>query len=157
LIALIVVAGPVLLATLTGWQQRRARKHDDERQDLVAARLEAKQEQAAVRAEQAAARTREVAERLLVANADVARVARENAEVVGGKLNQIHELVNSTLTSAFEAQLVALEQLLAALQGGEPTPEGLRSAQERIADVKARLADRARQTVLADAQVTTRD
>jgi hypothetical protein len=136
-----IVVSPLLLAYLTGRQRAKEKIEDWRRQDAVAA--------------QAA----EAAALLLAANADVARIAKATAEGVNGKLNQIHELVNSTLTGALEDQLLAREQLLVMMRrdlNRDPDPDAQSAVvamEAVVAELRSKLADRAKQTEIADAQV----
>lgn len=145
----VAAATPLTVGYLTARAHRQDRREDWVRQDQVAARLEARQEAAA-------RKTAEVA-RLLVQTDKRAAVT---AEAIDGKLNQIHELVNSTLTGAIEAQLLATEQqviLMRRLTEVDPKEgdrDRIAEIELRVAELRTRLADRATQTVIADAQVT---
>jgi hypothetical protein len=160
-IALIVTGGSALGSALVAYityRQRRAEKAQDwARQDQVADRAAAQAKAAEERQNAVAAQAAEAARLLLAANAEVAAVARQTAESVDGKLNQIHELVNSNLTSALEDQLLAREQLVVMMRERPVTsPEARRALEDmeaKVAELRAKLADRAKQTVVANAQV----
>jgi hypothetical protein len=149
------IVGPLLLAVITAWLSRIARradkKEDYARQDAVAAKLKKEQQQVAAQAAQAA-------KLLLAANERVAAQTAATATVTNGKLDQIHELVNSTLTGAMQSQLVAIEAQLAMIRRFQPgeTAE-ISTLEEQVAELRARLADRAAQTVIADAAITKQD
>jgi hypothetical protein len=160
-IAFIVTFGSALGSALVAYityRQRRAEKAQDwARQDEVADRAAAQAKAAEERQAAVAAQAAEAARLLLAANAEVALVARRTAESVDGKLNQIHELVNSTLTGALEDQLLAREQLLVLMRerpGQSPEArKSLADMEDMVAELRAKLADRARQTAVADAKV----
>ena len=83
------IIGPLLLTWLTGRQRRLEKAQDYARQDLVAARLEANVVRARVQVEEVAR----------VANA-TAMDAKDASRAVGVKLDVIHTLVNSQLSTA---------------------------------------------------------
>lgn len=82
-----------------------------------------------------------------------------------GKLGQIHELVNSNMTSQVQltlnhanAQLVTLDQLLTLQQsGGKTLSKEAMTAREALVrevnELAAQLKDRATQTVIADSKL----
>jgi hypothetical protein len=140
-VALIVALG----AAFSAWWNTRSRRKDKEqdwaRQDAVAA--------------QAA----KAAELLLVANERVA----QTAEVTNGKLDVIHTLVNSNMTAAMQAQLVALQGQLvlmnrvATLKGeagtkpNENEVAAIVAVEAQIAELGAALKDRLAATETAAA------
>lgn len=142
LLAIIVAVGALLSAGLNAWIARKSKEHDYARQDEVAA--------------QAA----EAAKLLLAANERVAKQTTEVFRVTSGKLDQIHELVNSNMTASIEDQLTANEQLLAvlkemALLRGDVSPEARRTiaaAETRVSELRTRVADRLHATKVADKQ-----
>jgi hypothetical protein len=81
-----------------------------------------------------------------------------NAKITNGKLDVIHELVNSNMSAAMQSELDALEVTLAALTevvdlkraaGREPGPEALaaiRSTEGKIRESRAALNDRLMQS-----------
>lgn len=127
-----VIFGPLFLAYLTGRQRRREKVEDWARQDAVAAEV------------------------------------KRAAEEVNGKLAQIHELVNSTLTAQIEEARTALVQQAVLMRevvalnraaGREPSQaalDAIDAIDAKVAELAAKLADRAKSTQLADAQVATR-
>lgn len=149
------VVGPLLLTYLTGRQRHRDKEQDWARQDTVAARLEKRQDATA-------AKTAEVA-RLLV---QTDQRATRTAEGIDGQLRQIHGLVNANLSKAIADQLEATEQQLVLLRevgelhrsaGREPSPDALAAIKridEKVSRLRAQVADRAMQTLAANAQVT---
>jgi hypothetical protein len=88
--------------------------------------------------------------------------AVEAAADTHGQLRVIHTLVNSQMTEAMQAKLDALEgqallmrevMTMKKAQGQKPNPEAvaaLRVVDDKIAEQKAALADRLRQSKLAD-------
>jgi RNase H-fold protein (predicted Holliday junction resolvase) len=154
------VATPLLASHFSAKQAAAKQAADYARQDLVAARVTEAAEKVAEVAEQAKETARLLEERDTAA----AALAKENAEIVVGKLDSIHVLVNSTLTGAIVDSLAANEQLLQALDdnqrrdaadGRPPGPDqspALALVREKIAELKATIADRTAQTKVADAQ-----
>lgn len=154
LVAALAVAGTSLPVWLNGRQRRLDKREDWARQDAVAARAEA-----------VAERVAETARVLLVSNEHVAEQAASDAAEVSGKLGQIHELVNSSLTAQMEEAAAALSQQAVLMRevvalnraaGREPSPEALdaiATIEARVAELQARLTDRAKSTVIADAQL----
>jgi hypothetical protein len=155
------IVGPTLLSVLTARQRRNERREDYARQDAVAAAAEEREARQEAAAREVAVQAAEAAELLLAAQRattartdEVARVAAESAARTDGKLNQIHELVNSTLTGAMQSQLVAMEAQLAMIRRWQPDETGeINVLAEAVAELRAKLADRAKQTEVADAQV----
>lgn len=159
LTALIVAGGAYATAWLNARQIRQGKEQDYARQDEVAAQLEQRQDKAEAKAAQ-------VAELLLASNKRVEKQAAAVAEVTDGKLNQIHELVNSTLTSQIEESHGALTQQLVLMRevialhkaaGRKPSADALESIQvieRKVAELAAKLSDRAAATKIADASLT---
>lgn len=152
LLALVAsIVAPVTVTMLTGRQRHRDQRADWARQDEVAARLEAKQQEAADAAE---------AVKAALMTSEARAVAA--GEVIGGKLEQIHILVNAKMTAAIEEQLSATEaqavllREVAALNlaaGREPSPDSvavLSAVERRVAELRAQVADRALQTAVAN-------
>jgi membrane-bound lytic murein transglycosylase len=165
------IIGPGSLAWFNARQTRHNQQMNFLREDAVAAKLAARQdeiaEQAAKVAEQAAEAARlltarqdaaaaaaaTTAELLLAANERVAAQSRDATAQTNGKLAQIHELVNSTLTAAMTAELVALEQQRELMEElGRPATK-LDDINRRIKLLTMKIADRGLQTEIADALV----
>ena len=138
-LALIVALGALLTAGLNAWVVRLGKKQDYARQDAVA--------------DQAA----EAARLLLEANERVAAQTADALRITEGKLNQIHELVNSNMTASITDQLLANEQLLVALKllagsNNDPVAAGtIVATQDKIGELRSRLSDRATATRIANA------
>ncbi len=145
LVAVVVsVIAPVIQSHFVNRARRYEKKLDWQRQDEVAAKAE------------------EAAKLLLAANELVA----ENANVINGKLDQIHTLVNSNMTAAMKAELEATVQKLVLMRkivdrdradDIKVLPEALkaiRDVEEKIEELTATLNDRLRQTAIADSKVT---
>ena len=85
------IGSPAVLAIISSWLNTRARRSDKkldwEREDKVAQKAE------------------EAATLLLASN----KVVAKTAEITNGKLDVIHVLVNSNMTAAMQAQLIALK------------------------------------------------
>lgn len=165
------IVGPASLAFLNSRQARRTQEMNYQREDAVAERLAIRQDEIAAQAATVAAQAAEAA-RLLAARQDAAAAAaattasllldanervatqtREASAQTNGKLNQIHDLVNSTLTAAMTSELVALEQQLELMgELGRPKTK-LEEIQQRINLLRSKLTDRALQTEIANAQV----
>jgi hypothetical protein len=147
-LALIVAAGAFANAWFSAHVARRNRNEDYARQDEVAARADA-----------VASKAEEAARLLVIDNARRAAALETSDLLVNGKLDQIHGLVNSTLTAAKESELYALRgQLAALLRILDLQPTGADRAdvaelERRIAELAAQLADRATQTEMADRKV----
>ena len=140
--AMVSVIAPAVLSYMTGKQRMAEKKEDYRRQDEVAAQA------------------REAARLLLDANERVAETTLETNK----KLEIIHTLVNSNMTSAIQEQLdarrlnlVMMEELIDIKQreGHDPSPDAIGavlSARQRIEELTANLADRARQSEVVAAQ-----
>lgn len=163
-LGIIVAVGALLTTALTttlnAWQIRKGKDQDYQRQDEVADKLERRQDEIQ--------RRTDIAARLLLENNKrVAKQSAEEFEVTKGKLAQIHELVNSNLTTQMEESYTALTQQLVLmrevvalnkLSGRAPSPESLRAIsiiESRIATLGTKLSDRAEATVIADSQIKT--
>lgn len=139
IVAVPAMLSPLLLAVLTNRNQRRVKLDDYARQDVVAARL-------------------------IASNDEIATTAKATAEKLGGQLQQIHTLVNSNLTAEMQArleatrgQLVLMTEVidLKRVAGHEPTEDAsilLGKTKSTIAELEATLADRLKQTTVADAE-----
>ena len=159
------VIGPSLLSYLNGRQRHADKMEDYARQDQVAARLKAQQDEVAEKAEVdrriVALETRRVAEELrettrvqAVATAEVT----EKIDKIGEDLTVVHTLVNSNLTQAMEGELdqtritLALLRKVMALhsQGGtEASPADLGAvaqAEAKVAQLENLLAVRDRKS-----------
>jgi hypothetical protein len=131
-VALIVsVFAPLILAWVTGRQQRMSKQQDWDRQDALAKRAEdaaaalAERTAAALRKSQedAAAAVSRVSDRLAANQAEVmrrgdevARLAAKSQAETNTQLKQIHTLVNSDMTAARQEELNQTRQALDALQ-----------------------------------------
>jgi hypothetical protein len=158
IVAFAALLGPMLLAHQQSRQRRREKAEDaaqrKEERDEDYARQDAVAERLTRRQNEVAAETAETAALLLDANERVAAQTVETAAVTNGKLDQIHELVNSTLTGAMQAQLVALEAQLAMIRRFQPdATEEITQLEADVIELRGKLADRARQTEIADAQL----
>lgn len=154
------IVGPTLLSVLTAWQRRTERQEDYARQDAVAKAAEdreSRQEVAAhAVAEQARETVKKAAELLLAANERVATQSAAASEVINGKLGQIHELVNSTLTGAMQAELVARQAQVELVRRFTPSQTAeIAVLESAVADLQMKLTDRIAQTKIADAQVVS--
>lgn len=168
----VAVVGPFLLAWLQGRQRttdmreearlrREERTEDYARQDQVAERLQKATEQAATKANAVAMQTQTAAHLLLQNNEKVAAATK----AANTKLDVIHTLVNSNMTSALQgqldahkAQLITLRELIAlrVMMGQSPDDETaatLLALETRVGVLAANLKDRIRQTDVADAQI----
>jgi hypothetical protein len=155
------VTAPLIVVYLTARQRHREKQQDYDRQDEVARRAEDVARAAQGVAKQAA----EAATLLVDSNERVAVAAREQAKVTNGKLDAIHTLVNSNMSAAMQSELDATVRDLAMMRevialrataGREPTAEilsAVSATEDRIAELRAVLADRAQQTEIADAQI----
>jgi hypothetical protein len=151
LVALIAgVLGPCVLALLTGQQRRAEKKEDYARQDLVAAKAERAADRAREAAEAVAEQAAAAAELLLEQNHRVARTA----EATQDQLKVIHGLVNSSLTSAMENELKALEGQLSLLRE-RPQAAVVQIAETagKVDELRARLNDRRQQAEQAAGDV----
>lgn len=141
---------PLLLSWLNSRNVRREKLADYERQDAVAARAE-------FAVEAASARAAEAARLLLAANERVAATAK----ITNEKLDGIHTLVNSNMTTSMQAEHDATVRELALMrevialhraEGREPDVESLAAVEatgRRIAELHALLADRLKQATPA--------
>jgi hypothetical protein len=139
---------------ITAQQTRVARREDWARQDQVAAALERRQNAAEAKAA-------EVARQLATSN----RLVVEQNTVTNGKLAQIHELVNSNLTTQMEVGHTSLVQQLVLMrevvrlnrEAGRPPESAALAAiaalEARVAELGTQLRDRAQATVIADSQL----
>jgi hypothetical protein len=137
---------------------------DYQRQDKVAKAAAETARAAAAEAREVAAQAAEAARLLQAAQAEtiartdeVARLTAEQADSTNGKLDVIHELVNSAFSAALASQLDALVTSLAMMRevidlkrsaGHEPTEEAviaLQATEAKIAELRATLADRLQQ------------
>ena len=168
IVAVPALLGPVIVARITNKQRRADKIEDWAREDAVAAKAElvAKQAEEAARllrarTDEVAAKAEEAAALLLEANERVALQSTTAYKVTTGKLDQIHELVNSNMTALLQDQVLVNEQLLVALQlfaRDNPLPEAvatIEATKAKIAELRARLTDRAAATKVADALAPT--
>jgi hypothetical protein len=133
-------------ALLAERDQRQAEEAEDARKQAAeAAELLVKAQQESIR------RTNEVA-----------RVAEENAKLTSGKLEEIHHLVNSSMTAAMMGELGAVGRELAMMRevlalhkaaGNKPSTEALAAitaTEAKLAELQAAVADREKQTAAAE-------
>lgn len=162
-VALIAVLSPSLLAVLTAWIQRKAKREDWRRQDEVAARVVG----AAVRTAKVAAKAETAAALLVESNAKVARAAEvASAETarrladIAAQVVDVHTLVNSNLTASKQAELTARRALLANLLEREvrspEDSEAIGAEEAAIAELATQVRDRLAATAQVAAQVRDR-
>lgn len=164
IVSLGTVLSPALLSYLTGRQRRQEKAEDYARLDAVAARAEAIAGAAAAEAAAVASQAAHAAELLLESNERVAAAAAAAATTTTGQLDQIHVLVNSDRTSSLASELAATELALVSMReivdlkralGQQPAADAatvIELTEARIAELRAQLSDRRRQTEVADAQ-----
>jgi hypothetical protein len=142
----------LLTLLITGWQNGRSKRA--ERSEKVADR------------EAEWARQDKVADRLVAAQTaatqaaeKVARTAATTAKDQGQKLDQIHTLVNSNMTTAMENELASYQALLALLKKESPPDEetkgAIKATEERVEKLTVELDDRLRATEKAAAQLAS--
>jgi hypothetical protein len=151
---------------LTGRQQRDAQNRTWERQDKVAEQAAEAARLLSERQDKTAAAAAETARLLLAANERVAVDTAAAAAETNGRLGQIHELVNSNLTAELVARHAALVQQAILMRevvrlneaaGRHPDTAALAAIEaldEQVAELGAKLRDRASATVIADTQRT---
>lgn len=147
IVAVPAMLSPLLLSLLTNRNRRLEKQEDYARQDEVA-------RQASEAASKAAEKTEDVARQLRFTNQQVA----DNAKTTIGKLDVIHALVNSNMTSAMQSEFDATTRELALMRevvelkkvaGHGPTVEVLAAIEtttRKISELHAALADRMKQT-----------
>jgi hypothetical protein len=173
-----VVGAPAFLAYLTSRINQRgqreaaviaraARKEDWARQDAVAAQAAEAARLLLERQDKTAAAAAETARRLVTANERVATTAAAAAAETNGRLGQIHELVNSSMTTQMEDAHTALVQQAIYMRevirlneeaGRKPDTAALAALaalEARVTELAAKLRDRAVATTVADAQRDT--
>jgi hypothetical protein len=116
----VAVVGPLLLSWLNNRNAMQIKRQDWERQDEVAARVEA-----------------------------VAKAAAVNAANVDTQLKQIHTLVNSDMTAARQSELIAVEAHLATLRRNVATHGEPSDDEQTVMDNLSARADELR-SILAD-------
>jgi hypothetical protein len=157
------------------------KQRDWDRQDVVARRVEdaareavetarllaERQDAAELRAHEVAKQAEQAAALLVASNERVSVEAARSSAYVSGQLQQIHTLVNSNMTAAMQAeldarqaQLITLRELLALKTDVDhmPSREVLNTVallETKIAELEANLADRLKQTRVADSQAMT--
>lgn len=145
------VTAPLLLLYLSARTHRRDRLEDYKRQDQLA-------DEARLSREGVDAVGAEITRQLEVREAreqEIADKLEHNQAETSGKLDVIHELVNSRMTAALQAELdsvrreLALMRELTALKSsqgmGDPTPETLAAmiaAEKRIGELISIIEDR---------------
>jgi hypothetical protein len=135
----------------------------------------ARQDQVAQRTEDVAAQAAQAARLLIESNRKIARVQGETAveaariaTEASAKLDQIHVLVNSSMTEAMQGELDAIERYLAMMRelievkrasGSEPTAAALAlvtATQDKLDGLRSSMSDRMAQTEVADGQLGQR-
>lgn len=154
IVAVPAMLSPLLLSWLNNRNTQQAREQDWARQDEVAKRAAETSHKMLAR-QDAATAALETASRAT----DLAR------QETYSQLSAIHTLVNSNMTAALQAELdstkrelVALREImeLKAAAGQEPSVEALaviETAERRIAELDALLAERQRKDEIAKAQI----
>ena len=139
------VTGPLVVVLMLARQQRRGKELDWERED----------ERDAQQKREAEERAQVAAAQLLAANAEIAaRLAETNGQTQGrldsldAGVERVHVLVNSRETAHLQRELVLLLEVtdLKRAAGKEPNAETL----QRVAELRAELEDRKRQTEIAE-------
>ena len=139
------VTGPLVVVLMLARQQRRGKELDWERED----------ERDAQQKREAEERAQVAAAQLLAANAEIAaRLAETNGQTqdrldsLDAGVERVHVLVNSRETAHLQRELVLLLEVtdLKRAAGKEPNAETL----QRVAELRAELADRKRQTEIAE-------
>lgn len=159
LVAIIVLTGtvvtavvsPVLIIQLQNAQRTKERQEDWARQDEVAKKVDAAAEQAATAAELLQASQKKIADQaaeaaslLVTSNQQIA----DTAERTMGKLDVIHTLVNSSLTSSMQGEhdgIIRELALLRTIGGSKPSREitgAIEVAQARAAELESVIKDR---------------
>ncbi len=159
IVAIPATVSPILMAWVVAKQRRADKQEDWRREDQVAARALTVAAELSVTQEKAAVKAAEVARLLLDTNEQVAATAK----VTNNKLDVIHTLVNSNMTSALQDQLIAIksnlimaEEVIALkkAQGQSSTEESLNlilGLKIKISELEAQLNDRLEQTKKASA------
>lgn len=151
-IALIVSVPTVLATTLVPLVLKivdNKTRREERAADLAVVRATAdKADQVARQAQEAA--------RLLSENTEIARQTTKNlsdtVNVVSDKVDVVHVLVNSQLTSAIEKLMEAKTDLLLLLKKYRPMDKaGIEVLELEIAELRAVLADRRKQTIAVEA------
>jgi len=144
------ITAPLIIANQTEKRHREDRQADWDRQDKVAAAAKQTADDLAVSQKRIADQAAEAATLLLAANERVAHTA----QVTNGKLDVIHQLVNSSMTAAMQSELDATVRELAMMRevmelkrtaGTDPSPETLASisaTQAKIGELTSTLQDR---------------
>jgi len=152
------IGGPLISSLIAERNRAKRTKEDYDRQDLVAAIAKAEKEEDRKRLDEAREKAEKVAADLIESNKKVAATAKEQ----GAQLSQIHILVNSEKTAGMERELltvrttvIALEELadLKRASGKEPSESALQqieTSKKQRAELEALLADRLKQTAIAD-------
>jgi len=149
-VAGIVAGGALLTTVVNSLLLARSKRVDYNRQDLVAQRLVDRQDALTAQAKRDA-------QLLLEANERVALTAA----VTNSKLDTIHTLVNSTLSTALQEGLNATIRELIWMRratGSEPNAvdrEAIAATEARITELRAVLLDRLHQTQVANEQIET--
>jgi len=160
IVALPAVLAVVITPFIAGHYRRVERKEDWARQDEVADRLKVAQDATTAATQRVAAAQVITTERV----AEVAVAVRDANSITDGKLDQIHTLVNSNLTSAKEDQLdeakivlVSLEEIVdlkrnAGIEPSETAMLVIQAQRVKIAKLVAEVDDRLKQTQVGERQ-----
>ena len=144
------ITAPLIISAQAEKRHREDRQADWDRQDKVAAAAKQTADDLAVSQKRIADQAAEAASLLLAANERVAHTA----QVTNGKLDIIHQLVNSNMTAAMQAELDATVRELAMMRevielkraaGKEPTVEALAAetaTMAKIGELTSTLQDR---------------
>jgi hypothetical protein len=174
-VAVAAIVSPMVASGFNIRQQRIMKREDYVREDMVADRaaeaaklLLERQNAVAVEVANVRKKAEETAGLLVAANAEVAdkvAVVAENASAANEKLDVIHTLVNSSMTSAIQSEYDAIVRELAMMKevvelrraGGqlgvnESMQLAIQATEGKIEDLKQVLAERHRQDELSGAQ-----
>lgn len=152
LFGLLATASPFIYGAVTNRQRRLEKREDWDRQDLVAARAEAAQTALVRQAEEASRLLRE--NNVIVAESAVDTA--HHLQELGDGQKVIHGLVNSNLTAAMQATLLATEMMVEALrQTSGPDTDGVMASkiaagEAQIHKLKNDLRDRFEQQTASD-------
>src|SRR5271166_605289 len=161
------ILAPMVLMYLTAHEKRREREEDWARQDLVAARLAQSSANLLKKTEAVAKEARTTASLLLEANERVAAQSHAilaSSEKLEKKVDVVHGLVNSALTTVKQSEYDGLVRELALKQqniilergaGTEPTKASLDYVElliAKISDLKNELEERGKAMLMMSRQ-----
>jgi len=153
LVAVVVAVVPLMSAWLTGRQLRAAKVQDWARDDALREREQKERAQVAAQVAAAAAEVAAVKDHLV-----------ESTNRTDRKLDDIHVLVNSSMTAAKQAELAATRREVVLLRenaalheaaGRSPSDDAsaaLTSAEDRLGELQDEVEDRERRTASLDKQ-----